>query len=306
MPSPYVKKVRPLKMGLSYDVAKMEEAIQVCKDGQMSVRAAAKHFNLPKSTLQDRVRQTHSDSHGRPPVLSSDEEDYIVNMVQQCSEWGFPFTQMDLQIFVKHYLDKKGVTSRFTDNMPTHRFVATFLGRHPELKLRKTNLIKRSRASVSVADIEQFFLNYQECVAGIPAENIFNYDESNLRDDPGSKKCIFKKGAKYCERVMNSSKSATSVMFAGSAAGEFLPPMVVYKAMNVYESWRERGPKGAVYSCSKSGWFDSCQFEKWFFEVALPRLKRLLGPKLLIGDNLSSHISAAVIKACRKKQFYFE
>ncbi len=77
-------------------------------------------------------------------------------------------------------------------------------------------------------------------------------------------------------------------MFCGSAAGEMLPPMIVYKAQNLYISWTERGPKGALYSCSKSGWFDSFQFQKWFFQLLLPRLKRRPGKKLLIGDNLAS------------------
>lgn len=302
MPSSYVKKVRPKKMS-QYDQSVLDEAVQAVKEGRLSVRAAAEQYGIPKSTLQDRVNDTHGKTHGRPTVLSAEEEDYIVNMLKQCGDWGFPLTQVDLQMFVKHYLDKKGVTTRFKDNLPTHRFVATFIKRHPDMKLRKTNLIKRARAGVSIADIEEFFVNYEKVAAGVPPENIYNYDETNLKDDPGSKKCLFQKGKKYCERVLNSSKQATSVMFCGSAAGELLPPMVVYKAINVYTSWCERGPKGAVYSCSKSGWFDQYQFEKWFFEVALPRLRRKVGKKILIGDNLSSHISAAVIEACRKNLF---
>lgn len=283
-----------------YDKERLEEAVLAVKDGQMSVRAAAEHFEVPKSTLHNRVSGAHGNVHGRPTELSEDEEKYMVEMVKQCGDWGFPFTQMDLQMFVKHYLDKKGANTRFIDNLPTHMFVARFVQRHSEINLRKTNLIKRSRASVSVADITEFFVHFEQTAAGIPPENIYNYDETNLRDDPGSKKCLFKKGTKYCERVINSSKSATSVMFCGSAAGEFLPAMVVYKAANVYESWRERGPKGTIYSCSKSGWFDGFQFEKWFMEGVLPRLKRQVGRKLLVGDNLSSHISASVIAACRK------
>jgi hypothetical protein len=94
-------------------------------------------------------------------------------------------------------------------------------------------------------------------------------------------------------------------MFAGSAAGEWFPPMVVYKAQNVYASWCSRGPKGAIYSCSKSGWFDAFQFEKWFFELMLPKLKRRTGKKLLLGDNLASHISPAVIQACKTNDISF-
>jgi hypothetical protein len=92
-------------------------------------------------------------------------------------------------------------------------------------------------------------------------------------------------------------------MLAGNVPGEMVPPMVVYKALNIY-SWCERGPKGALYSCS-SGWFDSYQFEKWFFELMLPILKRKVGKKMLIGDNLSSHISAAVVEVCRQHDIQF-
>ncbi len=94
-------------------------------------------------------------------------------------------------------------------------------------------------------------------------------------------------------------------MIAGNVSGEMVPPMVVYKALNIYSSWYERGPKGALYSCSKSGWFDSYQFEKWFFELLLPILKRKVGKKMLIGDSLSSHISASVVEACRQHNIQF-
>jgi hypothetical protein len=93
-------------------------------------------------------------------------------------------------------------------------------------------------------------------------------------------------------------------MFAGSAAGEWFPLMVVYKAQNVYASCCSRGPKGAIFSYSKSGWFDAFQFEKWFFELMLPKLKRT-GNKLLLGDNLASHISPTAIQACKANNISF-
>ena len=222
------------------------------------------------------------------------------------ADWGFPFNGTDIRWFIKNYMDKKGVSnSRFKENKPTSRFIYRFLERHPDLKLRKTNPIKRSRAAVSREDVQEFFTHFKVSAEGVPPENMFNYDETNLRDDPGAKKCLFRNGTKYCEKVQNTSKQATSVMFCGSAAGEMLPPMVVYKAMNIYTSWCERGPKGTIYSCSKSGWFDGYQFEKWFFELLLPRLKRKVGKKLIIGDNLSSHISMDVVQACRENDIAF-
>jgi hypothetical protein len=220
-------------------------------------------------------------------------------------EWGYPFSRRDLCYFVKSYLDKKGASTRFKDNLPTRQFVDKFLGRHKDLSLRTANNIKRSRAKVSRDDVTSFIHNFEKSVDGVPPENIFNYDETNLRDDPGNQKCFFKKGTKYCERVTNTSKQSISVMMAGSAAGQVVPPMVAYRAQNLYTSWCERGPKGAVYAVSKSGWFDGCLFERWFFDVMLPILKRKVGKTVLLGDNLSSHISMAVITACRANDIAF-
>jgi DDE superfamily endonuclease len=66
-----------------------------------------------------------------------------------------------------------------------------------------------------------------------------------------------------------------------------------------------RGPPGTRYNTSKSGWFYSCIFEDWFQNLALPTLKRQVGKKIIIGDNLSSHISDNVIRLCRENEIEF-
>lgn len=139
----------------------------------------------------------------------------------------------------------------------------------------------------------------------VPPENIVNYDETNLRDDPGRKKVIVKRGCKYPERIMNSSKSSTSLMFSAARDGTMLPVYVVYKAVNLYDSWTEGGPKFTRYNRTKSGWFDSLCFEDWVRTVAVPYLENLNGKKFLIGDNLSSHMSMEIIKLCLEHDIHF-
>ena len=51
-------------------------------------------------------------------------------------------------------------------------------------------------------------------------------------------------------------KSSVSDMFAGDAAGEFLPPMVVYKLESIDKKLVMGGPVNSVYDCTKNGWFD--------------------------------------------------
>ena len=94
-------------------------------------------------------------------------------------------------------------------------------------------------------------------------------------------------------------------MYCGNAMGELLPPYVVYKADHLWSTWTEGGPSGTRYNRSKSGWFDGVIFDDWFFQLALPKLKRQEGKKVLIGDNLSSHMSVEVIKSCNENQIAF-
>jgi hypothetical protein len=92
-------------------------------------------------------------------------------------------------------------------------------------------------------------------------------------------------------RSATTQKSAIAVVFCGSASGQLLPPYVVYKGQNCYEYWCDGGIKGTAYSSTPSGWFDRFTFSDWFQKIFLPAAKKLEGKKLLIGDNLSSHIS---------------
>ncbi|KAF0748682.1 jerky protein-like [Aphis craccivora] len=106
--------------------------------------------------------------------------------------------------------------------------------------------------------------------------NIYNYDETNLTDNPGQKKVIVKRGSKYPERICNTSKVSISLMMCGNAAGQLLPPYVVYKAKGLWQPWTEGGPTGCRYNASPSGWFDASLFCNWFDKSFPKLLKKLL------------------------------
>ena len=75
-----------------------------------------------------------------------------------------------------------------------------------------------------------------------PSQNIINYDETNLTDDPGRHKMIFKRGCRYPERIINDTKASTSIMLAGTTSGKILPLYTVYKSGHLWSTWTEGGP----------------------------------------------------------------
>ena len=150
-----------------------------------------------------------------------------------------------------------------------------------------------------------FFDEFVAGVGDIPPEKVFNFDETNFTDDPGMKKCFVLRGARRVEMIREHSKTAISVMWCGSASGDMIPPMVVYKAQHVYEGWTTGGPHGTVYDCTPSGWFDGRTFTRWFLLAFLPAVQQLEGRKVLLGDNLASHFTPEVIRAARQNDIYF-
>ena len=122
-------------------------------------------------------------------------------MITSLTDWRAPLDGLDICCIVKTYLDKRGITdSRFKDNMPGPDWVRSFVKRH-NLTKRVADNVKHSRAIVNEEVLEEYFKFLYEELKDIPPENIYNYDETNITDDPGvedsySKKRSWSQGGK--------------------------------------------------------------------------------------------------------------
>lgn len=292
---------------MKYNAKAIEEAVKEVTNNGVSYRKACTKYGVPIGTLYRHVTNGHLQKQGGQTCLSSELESNLVSKLLTCADWGYPLDGFDLRLFVKSYLDSRHIKlKKFKNNLPGYDWLKSFLIRHKdELANRMVSNIKRARANVSPTIINEFFDNLEQSVEGVPAENIVNYDETNVKDDPGLKKVIVRRGCKYPERVMNNTKTSFSVMFAGSASGALLPIYVVYKADHLWNTWINNGPEGARYNRTATGWFDGPTFQDWFFKIAIPYFRRLEGPKVIIGDNLASHLSIDIINACMQHNIRF-
>lgn len=265
-----------------------------------------KNTGIPRSNIKNKLKGKHPKSVGRSRVFTESEETAFAQHLIKLSNYGFPITEYDFRMAVKTYLDKKGVKIRvFNNNRPGYEWTKSFLKRHDNLSVQISSNIKRVRAEVGVNEINEYMDRLSATIKDVPPSNIWNYDETNLSDDPGNKKVICKRGAKYVEKICNFSKSSTSIMVCGNAEGKCLPLYVVYKAENMWTTWTENGPEGTRYNRTKSGWFDSSVFEDWFEFSFLKDVRNDNGPIVLIGDNLSSDISFKVLQLCEENNISF-
>jgi hypothetical protein len=290
-----------------YDEDILNHAVLEIKQKKITYRQAVDKYNIPLGTLSRKINKKQQKVAGGQTVLSQMEENLLVDAIGIAADWGFHFEPDDIKTFVKAYLDKAGKKiKKFSNNKPGHDWLRLFLSRHENaLKIRLCENIKRARATVRKEDIKAYFVNLQETLRDIPPSNIVNYDETCFADDPGRSKVLVRRKSKHPSRIMDSSKSATSVMFAASASGVMLAPYVVYKADHLWSTWTTGGPPNCRYNRTASGWFDQGAFDNWFFSQMLPYFQKCEGRKALIGDNLVTHLSLSVIQACENNNIEF-
>lgn len=63
----------------NYSIETFHKALDEIQSGTISQRKAAKNYNIPRSTLKNKLKQKHGKAVGRPAVLTRDEEVIIVD-----------------------------------------------------------------------------------------------------------------------------------------------------------------------------------------------------------------------------------
>lgn len=79
-----------------YSVNDLEKALSAVNAG-MSINAASKKFNIPRSTLDAKKKKIYAGKKPGPPtVLSNEEEKTLVDWIFHLSQRGFPVTKNQL------------------------------------------------------------------------------------------------------------------------------------------------------------------------------------------------------------------
>lgn len=93
---------------------KLQEAMQKVKSHELSLRAAAIRYDIPKSTFLDHLKGVSTKLYGGcSTVLTRDEECEIVLTCHILVEMGIPLTKGYVEVVVTDYLKNQNRTSSF-------------------------------------------------------------------------------------------------------------------------------------------------------------------------------------------------
>lgn len=292
-----------------YSEADMEAAIEECRRG-VPTATAAKKFGVPRVTLLNKVKGKTPIRRkmGRNCYVTEDIEKILVTWAKAMVKQGFPIGKDNLQDSVKKIVDDLKIETPFKNGRPGKRWYNSFLKRHPDLITRQPQNLTASRASVTASQLKNWF---QEVSTYLSSNNhtdilnepkrVFNMDETAFFLNPKGNKVLAPKGERTVYQNINTDeKECFTVLIGGNAAGDVLPPMVIFKYERIPRELSLSVPSSWGIGRSDNGWMTRetfyeyiCNiFHKWLDENNIPK------PVILFIDGHTSHLSYHVSKFC--------
>lgn len=114
----------------------LQNALEAIKQG-MSKKLAAKTFQVPRSTLQFKIKFPDKTDcrRGSRPVLNKNEELSLKSWLIISSLEGYPKRKEDLLYRVAQYIKKKQRPNPFKNGVPGETWYRHFLKRHSDVAI---------------------------------------------------------------------------------------------------------------------------------------------------------------------------
>lgn len=279
----------------------MERAIASFQNGDMGINAICRTYGVPKKTLKRRLegKNTYATNEkqvfGRPQDLPSELENELVQHVLDLEQMFFGVTREDLKKMAFQLAEANSIPHRFNNEskMAGDKWYYSFISRHPQLSLRKPEPTSMARATGFTKERTEAFFDLLTKVVDdnkLQATDIFNVDETALSTVQRPRKVLALKGKHQVGSMTSAERGTlTTGIFCMSAAGVFVPPMLVFKGLRFKPEWKIGAPPGTTFQMSESGWSNADVFLNWlktFVAFIKPNKSKKC---LIILDGHASH-----------------
>jgi len=187
-------------------------------------------------------------------------------------------------------------------------WVYGFMKRNPTLSLKSPEPISLGRA---IGFNDPQWIIYQDNLQKLYEKyhfqpgRIYNMDESGLSTVPTKlRKVIGEKGHNVSKIVSAERGVTVTVICCMSAAGNFVPPALIFPRKHLSDALLHGAPSGTVGMCSDSGFINSDLFLDWLKHFQNTVKSSVQDPVLLVLDNHSSQISLSSVLFCRQHSIH--
>ena len=294
--------------------ARIQEAILSVRNKSFSsICAAARVYKVSPSSLHHRLsgRQSRAQAHESNQILSNAEENTLVRWITRLAVTGSfvsPALLKDLAELIRQrrvrHASTENPTAQIVDPI-SRKWLQRFQNRHPTIKSIYARHMENARFDGATFEtIRRWFdaVAAQFLEHTYERHNIWNIDESGfgVGESQNTRILIPINTKQKHKRVLGKQEWVTDIECI-NAAGEALPPMLIFKAQNLNSGWLPpETPSDWHFGVSENGWTSNNLGLSWLIKVFEPQTRKKAGNnrRMLIADGHGSHIQADFIAYC--------
>jgi hypothetical protein len=239
-------------MGRSSNEGQLLLAIKAIQnDPSLTIRAAAKIYQTPFTTLQNRLTGIPSrrDITANSRKLTNSEESAIVQYILDLDSRAFPPRLSEVEDMANLLLAARSTSDALDASLrvgPT--WTARFIKRQPQLRTRQNRRIDYQRVQCEdPAQYNAWFDLVRNVIAkyGIDASDIYNFDETGFTIGQiiATRMVVTSVERKERPRQMQpGNRERATVIQAIGAQGYVVPPYVIVTGKNHLSNWYENSP----------------------------------------------------------------
>ncbi|XP_043112709.1 uncharacterized protein si:rp71-1d10.8 [Puntigrus tetrazona] len=270
--------------------AAIEEYKAQADSGQRpALRLLARKWNVPKTTLQRRVKglvEGSEHASGRKPFIPVESERELARLLTLLSERGFSLRKTDVQSLAFEFAKINGIRGFSEEKQKAgYYWFEGFMKRNPGLKIKKPEAMSPA-TKMNEEELEKWFAMYENTLGALGIKDvpshIWKCDVSGLQD-----KCSSQLSGEKEDPCETEEETASTVLAAFNASGGFAPPLIIFKGINGRREWMG---ESLCVRASDNGWITAELFTEWgeMFVARLP--KDDSRPHLLLLEGQSSHV----------------
>jgi hypothetical protein len=275
-------------------------ALSALKNKEIStIRGAAKHFNVPCSTLQDRLhgKLYRNEIRANGHKLTPNEEESISQWILSRDRRGAAPRPLHVQQMANLLLAERGSTPVQTVG---EKWVYNFIQRRPELKTAWSRQYDYKRAdSENPVAAKAWFDRLQIIIMqhGIIPEDIYNFDETGYAMGLTATAKVVTRAEMYGKRqvIQPGNREWVTSIECINSTGWALPPCIIFKGRTHIEGWYQDPnlPSDWRIEVSENVWTTDKIGLRWLQNLFIPATNgRTTGRyRLLVLDGHGSHLT---------------
>jgi hypothetical protein len=282
-------------------------AIQAFKNQESaSLREIARVFNVPRSTLRDRLsgHTERSATRANSFKLTEIEEESLRKWILSMDSRGAAPRPSTVREMADLLLAARGSTPPLSVGQ---NWVTNFVKRHPLLSSRFSRRYDYQRAKCEDPRIiSEWFSLVQKTIFsyGIDPDDIYNFDETGFAMGLIATAKVITRREFYGRRslLQPGNRAWVTTIECINASGWALPPCVIFKGKVFIESWFDSLPIDWRLEVSSNGWTSDQIGLRWLEKLFIPSTSsRTKGKyRLLILDGHGSHLTPKFDEICEK------